>query len=237
MQHHIDSCLVPYPTSRPCTFSLKWLIINGSLSLFSCQRMLMVRLSDYQLNATDRHDILSHWVWAVPIILIVAALAIRQIDMNPPTYDEFYSMFNVGWIINGPTCTDRGASIPRRNSANHTPLYFLLLNLWGHLVGNAVAMGRTLTIFTGLLSLAITYRLAARFCRTDRRSDCNNSACKQCILQLFLCPCAHVSAADAGFSDCDMALLAHYWSAENRKEERLLAARRILLFARQYACI
>ena len=72
-------------------------------------------------------------------------------------------MFNSGWIVNSPYSPIEVLQSLVRNSANHTPLYFLLLNLWGHLVGNAVAMGRTLTIFTGLLSLAITYRLARDF--------------------------------------------------------------------------
>ncbi len=94
------------------------------------------------------------------MLIAVAALALRQIDMYPPTYDEFYSMFNSGWIVNSPYSPIEVLQSLVRNSANHTPLYFLLLNLWGHLVGNAVAMGRTLTIFAGLLSLAITYRLA-----------------------------------------------------------------------------
>ena len=62
----------------------------------------MVRLSDYQLNATDKRDILSHWGYALPVLIAVAALALRQIDMYPPTYDEFYSMFNSGWIVNSP---------------------------------------------------------------------------------------------------------------------------------------
>ena len=45
-------------------------------------------------------------------------------------------------------------------SANHTPGYFLLLNLWGRLVGHDVVLGRTLSILMALLSLAMIYRLA-----------------------------------------------------------------------------
>ena len=125
--------------------------------------MRIERLFDHRSYVTNKRDILSHWVCALPVLIAVAALAIRQIDMYPPTYDEFYSMFNSGWIVNSPYSPIEVLQSLARNSANHTPLYFVLLNLWGHLVGNAVAMGRTLTIFAGLLSLAMTYRLVRDF--------------------------------------------------------------------------
>ena len=99
----------------------------------------------------------------MPILLIVAALALRQIDLYPPTYDEFYSMMNSGWLFNQPyTPVDVLESLAQ-NSPNHTPFYFLLLNLWGHLVGYEVALGRVFTIFTALLALAAIYRLSRDF--------------------------------------------------------------------------
>ena len=85
-----------------------------------------------------------------------------------------------------------------RNSANHTPLYFLLLNLWGHIAGTKW-LGRVLTIFFGLLSLAMTYRLVRDFVAPIAGSVCINHRRVTCILQLLLCARAHVSAADAGF--------------------------------------
>ena len=48
-------------------------------------------------------------------------------------------------------------------SPNHTPGYFILLSIWGNLIGYDLALGRALTIFSGLLSLAMTYRLARDF--------------------------------------------------------------------------
>ena len=104
-----------------------------------------------------------HWIWVMPVILAVAFLSFRQIDLYPPTVDEFYSMYNVGWIVNGPFSPVDVLQSLAEHSANHTPGYFLLLNLWGHLVGYDVALGRALTIFTGLLSLAMIYRLTRDF--------------------------------------------------------------------------
>ena len=117
------------------------------------------------MNASKnaKRDILSHWLWTVPILLIVAALTFRQIDLYPPTADEFFSMYNAGWLVNGPYSPVEVIESIQRNSPNHTPGYFLLLSLWGNLTAYDLALGRALTIFTGLLSLAMVYRLARDF--------------------------------------------------------------------------
>ena len=113
----------------------------------------------------SRHskDILGHRFWALPILLMVAALALRQIDLYPPTVDEFYSMHNVGWLVNGPYSPIDVMQSLQRYSPNHTPGYFILLSIWGNLIAYDLALGRILTIFIGLLSLAMAYRLARDF--------------------------------------------------------------------------
>ena len=116
-----------------------------------------------QSHHKNNRDILSHWGWAVPILLVVAALTIRQIDLYPPTLDEFYSMNNAGWLVNSPYSPIDIIQSLQKNSPNHTPGYFMLLSLWGNLTTYDVVLGRVLTIFTGLLSLAMVYRLARDF--------------------------------------------------------------------------
>ena len=108
-------------------------------------------------------DLLGHWLWAVPILLIVAALAIRQIDLYPPTADEFHSMHNAGWLVNGPYSPIEILQSLQRNSSNHTPGFFMLLSVWGNLIACDIALGRIFTIFIGLLTLTMTYRLARDF--------------------------------------------------------------------------
>lgn len=106
---------------------------------------------------------LAHWLCALPILLVVAWLGIRQIDLYPPSVDEFYSMVNVGFAAESPYSPLQVLESLQRNSANHTPLYFILLNVWGRLVGGEIALARVLSIFCGLLSLAMVYRLARNF--------------------------------------------------------------------------
>lgn len=102
---------------------------------------------------------LNHWLWASPILLALALLGIRGVDLYPPRTDEFISMYNVGWIVNGPYSPIDALHSLAANSPDHTPLYFLLLNIWGHLVGADIATGRLLSVFAGLLGGAMIYRL------------------------------------------------------------------------------
>ncbi len=108
-------------------------------------------------------DILGHWIWALPVLLVVAYLSISQIDLYPPTVDEFYSMYNSGWITNSPYSPIEVLQSLELNSPNHTPLYFLLLNVWGNLVGYDIVLGRAPTIFAGLLALSMIFRLTRDF--------------------------------------------------------------------------
>ena len=106
----------------------------------------------------------AHWLWALPWLLGVAWLCIVQLDSitRPP------SMSFIPWSMSASRQTSHYspgevlASL-QRNSANHTPLYFLLLNLWGRLVGAEVALARLPGVFCGLLSLAVVYRLTRDF--------------------------------------------------------------------------
>ncbi len=87
----------------------------------------------------------------------------RQIDLYPPTTDEFFSMFNSGWVINHPYSPTEVIQSLQDNSPNHTPGYFLLLSAWGNLTTFDVAIARVLTIFCALLALSIAYRLVRDF--------------------------------------------------------------------------
>ncbi len=106
---------------------------------------------------------LNHWVWAVPVLLAVAAFSIPRVDIYPPRTDEFFSMQNSGWTASGPFSTIDVLQSLVVNSPNHTPLYFILLHGWGNLVGNDIALGRLFSSLAGLLGLAVIYRAARDF--------------------------------------------------------------------------
>ncbi len=105
----------------------------------------------------------SHWVWTIPLFLIVAWLAIRQIEVYPPSTDEFFSMFNAGWLGNRAYSPIQVVQSLQKHSPDHTPLYFVLLSLWGQAAGTSLAAGRLLSVFISLAAMALAYRLAKDF--------------------------------------------------------------------------
>ncbi|MCY3781587.1 MAG: glycosyltransferase family 39 protein [Chloroflexi bacterium] len=113
--------------------------------------------------AEQQRDFLSHWSIVLPILLLAAALSLRQIDLYPPTTDEFYSLYSSGWVVNSPFSPLDVIESLRQFGPDHVPGYFLLLSAWGNLVSYDLAIGRVLSIFCGLLSIAMIYRLARDF--------------------------------------------------------------------------
>ena len=103
--------------------------------------------------------ILDHWALAAAVILVVAALSIRQIDKYMLGFDASYSIVNAGWAADTAFSPLDTLDFLYASSPDQGPLYFLLLNLWGNLVGHEIALARVLTIFSALLSLAMMYRL------------------------------------------------------------------------------
>lgn len=119
--------------------------------------------SFFVLHRGQRQGQLAHWAWCLPVLLIVAHLSIRQIEQYPPTVDEFFSMNDAGWLAEHPYSPVDIIDSLKLDGPQHTPGYFMLLSLWGSLTSNAVAVGRVLTTLTGLLSLAVVYRVARDF--------------------------------------------------------------------------
>lgn len=107
--------------------------------------------------------VLSHWLWALPVLLIMAALALRQIDAYPPAADEFFSLFNSGYLAARPYSPLEIVESLRRQSFDQMPGFFLLLGAWGNATSYTVPMARALPILIGILALAMTYRLAKDF--------------------------------------------------------------------------
>ena len=117
----------------------------------------------FDFDGDKQSDILAHWAWCLPVLLVVAILSIRQIEQYPPTVDEFFSMNDAGWLAVRPYSPAEIFDSLKLDGPQHTPGYFMLLSLWGSFTSNDVALGRVLTTFTGLLSLALVYRVARDF--------------------------------------------------------------------------
>ena len=115
------------------------------------------------IKSHAERETFAHWIVAIPILLIVAFVGIRQVNLFPPAPDEYYSMYDSGWIVNVPYSLMDVADSTKRNAPNHGLGYYFLLNLWGRLTTYDVALGRALGILCGLLSLSMVYRLGRDF--------------------------------------------------------------------------
>lgn len=92
-----------------------------------------------------------------PIVMLYLALAFYRLDNQSFWTDEAFSV-NQRFLA-GPIWTDLNRI---------SPLYFILLGLWSKLVGTTEFALRTLSIFSGLVAVCITYFIGYRL--FDRRT-------------------------------------------------------------------
>jgi mannosyltransferase len=96
-------------------------------------------------------------LWAPLIALLLAAFFLRVLDVDQQSiwYDEGLSI---------QYARDSLVQMVREVSqSEHPPLYPLLLRLWIRLCGDAELSVRMLSVWWGVLAVALTYRLGRRF--------------------------------------------------------------------------
>ena len=103
----------------------------------------------------------AHWIWCLPVFLIFAFLAIRQINWYSPDIDEYYSMYHTGYHYGEPLSSIDVIASLYTNSPDQMPAYYLLLGIWQDLTGHDLGVGRYLTVLCSMLFLAIVHRLSS----------------------------------------------------------------------------
>ncbi|MCY3574504.1 MAG: hypothetical protein OXG92_12220, partial [Chloroflexi bacterium] len=99
---------------------------------------------------------MEHWLLAVVMIFVAAALTISQIDTYPLSFDAIFSYTSSsGFFISPYTLVDLLGMI----EPNQGPMHYVLLHLWGKVAGHSLSAARLISLFCGLLSLAMVYRL------------------------------------------------------------------------------
>jgi len=101
------------------------------------------------------------WLWIVPLLLLVAGLALPRLDMDGLWYDEIWSLRNAGGAQYGALSPVGIWNQVAFNDPHQSFGYPYLLAIWGHFVGWSEFAGRLLSLFAGLLSVAVTYRLGS----------------------------------------------------------------------------
>ena len=99
----------------------------------------------------------------VVCLFAVYAFSAAQLKSAPLSETEYSSIKHLFLHSFDPpfdNVTDTIASISKK-SGQHGPLYFVLLNVWSRLAGEDSFTLRLLSVYCGLFTLAIVYRLAA----------------------------------------------------------------------------
>ena len=106
--------------------------------------------------------LVNSWMTAAAIVLLAFAFAAERLDDYPIYVDGLFSMATSGFFDES---TDIIAVLDRlvAKSQQHVPSYFLTLFFWGNLVDWTPLALRLLSVFFGILSLALVYRLGRHF--------------------------------------------------------------------------
>ena len=99
-----------------------------------------------------------HWGCMLPVLLIVAGLAIHQLARFPISIDELLSMNNAGYFQADTSIVAILGNL-ETYSAQHMPAYFLLLGMLSHLFGWVPPALRMVGVWFGLFALAGVYRI------------------------------------------------------------------------------
>ena len=102
-----------------------------------------------------------HWLLVVPLLLLAAGLGVHGLNIDTLWYDEAGSLYYAGATPPyGPSSlADTWARLARGDFDTNPPSYYLLLTLWGQLVGWTPLAARALSLLLGLLTIAALYRL------------------------------------------------------------------------------
>ncbi|NDJ61890.1 MAG: hypothetical protein GYB67_12240 [Chloroflexi bacterium] len=109
------------------------------------------------------------WLWLIPVLLILFWLGARHLITDAIWLDEFYSFEESGLPhYGGPynliELWGRTATI-----SNWPPGHNTILSTWFGFVGPSTVAGRALSLWFGLLSVAMLYRLGLELARDQAR--------------------------------------------------------------------
>lgn len=105
---------------------------------------------------------LPFWWWMLPLLLLTCWLGARGLDADSLWLDEMRSIRDAGGGAFGPLTLAGTWQRVAVDNPWHTPGFFMILQVWGGLVGWEPPALRALALLVGLLALAWLYRLGSR---------------------------------------------------------------------------
>ena len=112
-------------------------------------------------GASAKPSVFSHWAWAAAVLLVVSSLTIYQIDLVPPSFDEWATVLSTS-IVDWESPSEF-LTLHNYLHASHMPGYYILLMLYGRLTSIDIAVLRYLSVLLYFPLLALVYRLGSDF--------------------------------------------------------------------------
>lgn len=100
----------------------------------------------------------NRWLTVVPVLLLAAGLAGRQLNTWAYAPDESYTMITAGARGFGPRSLAETLQVGVVNELDLAIGWMLGMNLWGSVVGWSTVAVRALSWFAGLVTLALVFR-------------------------------------------------------------------------------
>ena len=112
------------------------------------------------MNRRDRSY--THFLVVAACLCFVYLIGVTNLKSDPiKSFSEWNSLRHVSISpLERPNSIPEILASVEKYSSQHGPLYFLLMRIWQDLVGPDLLTYRLLSVFFGLLTLAIVYRLA-----------------------------------------------------------------------------
>ena len=111
--------------------------------------------------AEKYEHLVNSWLTVAAILILAFAFAVRLLDDFPIYVDGLFSMATAGYF-DPNSGLDGVLDRLMVKSQQHVPGYFLVLHVWGRLVNWSPLALKLLSLFFGITSLALMYRLGRR---------------------------------------------------------------------------
>ncbi len=114
------------------------------------------------ITPDDRFARMRPWLWLIPALLFMLWSGTYWLNRDAIWWDELWTLRIAGALPDQPAAT-LGDVLAAQLSVDpyHPPLYYVLVNLWGRVVGWSPFALRTLSLLLGMVTVAVMYRAGA----------------------------------------------------------------------------
>lgn len=99
------------------------------------------------------------WVGSLALLFVMILMVVVALNQDPIRMPEYNSILHTGYLQNQDYSILDTINSVRNESAQHAPLYFVILTIWYELTSIHPIVLRILSLYFALLTAAFTYRI------------------------------------------------------------------------------